>query len=88
MNSKTTPEFWQRYDRLPVEAQRLADRCHKLWQQNPRHPSLRFKKLQGRNDLYSARVGDHYRAVAYLKGGTAVWVWIGTHEEYNRLPDR
>lgn len=85
MISKTTPEFWQRYGRLPAEVQRLVDRCHELWSQNPRHPSLQFKRLQGHEDLCSARVGAHYRAIAQVKGDTAVWVWIGSHEEYNQL---
>jgi hypothetical protein len=31
------------------------------------------------------RVGDHYRALGRVEGDTITWVWIGTHEEYNRL---
>jgi mRNA-degrading endonuclease RelE of RelBE toxin-antitoxin system len=85
VKSKTAPEFWQRYGRLSAGVRRLANRCHKLWKENPRHPSLRFKELRGHEDLYSVRIGDHYRAVAQVKGDTAVWVWIGSHEEYNKL---
>jgi plasmid maintenance system killer protein len=85
VKSKTTPGFWSRYGQLPVEIQRLADRCYQMWLDNPHHPSLRFKKLGGRERLYSARVGDHYRAVADFDGEAFVWVWIGSHEEYNKL---
>ncbi|MBI4325801.1 MAG: hypothetical protein HY674_11125 [Chloroflexi bacterium] len=85
MISRTTPEFWQHYERLPKNIQRLADKGYKLWSKNPRHPSFRFKKLAGYDTLYSARVGDHYRALAQVEGSSVVWTWIGSHEEYNQL---
>ncbi len=85
MKSRTTPEFWARYGRLPTEIQNLADRGYQTWVANPRHPSLQFKKLKGRDRLYSARVGDHYRAVADFDGEVFVWTWIGSHEEFNKL---
>jgi len=51
--------------------------------ENPRHPSLRFKKV---GKLWSARVGRDHRALAMEdEGDYVVWVWIDTHEEYNRL---
>jgi hypothetical protein len=62
--SKTTPKFWQRYPLLPERAQRLADKCYRLCQSNPKHRSIRFKQLEGHPTLYSARVGIHYRAIA------------------------
>jgi hypothetical protein len=33
---------------------------------------------------WSARVGDHYRAVGKFTPGFFLWEWIGTHEEYNK----
>jgi hypothetical protein len=35
--------------------------------------------------IYSARVGLGYRALAVLDGDLAVWFWIGTHADYDRL---
>jgi hypothetical protein len=81
--SKTTPEFWKRYQALPSEVQRLANRGFRIWLANPHHPSIRFKKIQG--TLYSARVGAHYRAIGHLQGERMTWVWIGSHEEYDAL---
>jgi hypothetical protein len=83
--SKTTPEFWQRYALLPERAQRLADKCYRLWQSNPKHRSIRFKQLEGHPTLYSARVGIHYRAIAQREGDLMIWVWIGHHSEYDAL---
>jgi hypothetical protein len=49
---------------------------------NPHHPSLQFKKI---GKLWSARVGLHYRALATEDGEDFIWVWIGTHDEYERM---
>ena len=88
MKSRTTLEFWKRYHRLPEAIQRLADRCYETWLENPRHPSIRFKKLEGHDTLYSARVGADYRALAHFDGGTAVWIWIGSHADYDKITGR
>jgi len=48
---------------------------YRLFEQNPDHPSLRFKKLQGRE----------YRAVGVRSGDTIEWIWIGTHNEFDNL---
>lgn len=85
MTSKTTPQFWEHYARLPAEIQQLADKCYQLWLSNPAHASVSFKAISGSSGLHSARVGIHYRALAYKEGATVVWVWIGHHSEYDRL---
>jgi hypothetical protein len=55
-----------------------------MWLKDPFHPSLHFKKLK--DDQWSVRVGDHYRATGYfLNSDTFVWDWIGTHEAYNKM---
>jgi len=74
--------FWQTYEALPPEVQRLADENFALLKRDPSHPSLHFKKV-GR--FWSARVGRHYRAVAAQDGANMIWFWIGRHDEYDRL---
>jgi len=84
MISKVSARFWQRYSELPTHIQQLAHEKYLLWQNNPFHPSLRFKPFRG--NMWSVRVGDHYRAVGYFRAkDTFVWLWIGTHEKYNQL---
>jgi len=51
----------------------------------PAHPGLQFKKLEGEDDIYSARIGLEYRALAVMKKDRIVWYWIGSHSEYDRL---
>ena len=85
MTSKATRRFWKLYQELPELVQRLAVKNYRLWRDNPRHPSLDFKKLAGSGERFSIRVGDHYRAVGHKISGGYEWVWIGTHEGYNKL---
>jgi hypothetical protein len=53
-----------------------------LLKEDPRHPSLHFKKI---GKLWSVRVGPHHRALAVENEADFVWVWIGPHDEYERL---
>lgn len=85
MNYRATPRFWACYRALPAEVQQLADRCYELLKSDPRHPSLHFKKV---GSFRSVRVGLHYRALAVEAGDDLLWVWIGTHAEYDQLTGR
>ncbi len=80
--SRGTPEFWRLYRALPADKRLLAQKNHRLWSVNSSHPSLNFKPIGKPN--WSARVGDHYRAVGKFSGKVFLWEWIGTHEEYNK----
>lgn len=85
MRHRASPRFWQCYRQLPVEIQRLADSDYELLVANSRHPSLHLKKV---GPFWSVRVGLHYRALAIEDSGDLIWVWIGTHAEYDRLIQR
>ncbi len=82
MKSRATSRFWSHHGRLPEDIRRAALKQYRLWLQNPRHPSLQFKKVQA---FWSARITDDYRALGVLEADTVIWFWIGTHEEYERL---
>ena len=73
------------FDALPTDIQQLAVRSYRLWLNDPQHPSLHFRRLQGISNRFTVRVGDHYRALGMLAGETITWVWIGTHAEYDRI---
>ena len=82
MKHCASSDFWACYQRLPEPIRDLADRCYDLLKENPRHPSLHFKKV-GR--FRSVRVGLDYRALGVDSPLGIVWFWIGPHEEYDRL---
>lgn len=77
------PRFQPLYDALPIEVRKIADKNFALLREDPKHPSLHFKRVCG--DLWSVRVGRNYRAVAIEGTDRFQWFWIGTHAEYDRL---
>jgi hypothetical protein len=79
---RTTPRFWQSYRNLPDDVQRVADKSFELLKRDSRHPSLQLKKV---GNYWSARVGIGHRALAVEDGEDLIWVWIGAHDEYERL---
>ncbi|BBO23755.1 MAG: hypothetical protein HND43_11145 [Armatimonadetes bacterium] len=79
---RATKRFWKSYETLPEEVREAADRAYALLKVDPSHRSLRFKEIEG---LWSARVGRRYRALAVQDEEDFIWVWIGTHAEYDRL---
>jgi hypothetical protein len=83
--SRTTRQFRRLFSGLPLDAQRDAKRAYRLFRANPAHPGLQFKKLEGEDDLYSARIGLDYRALAVMRKDRLVWYWTGSHAQYNRL---
>jgi hypothetical protein len=62
-----------------------ANRAYRQFRDNPAHPGLHFKKLEGTEDIYSVRVGLDYRAAGVRKKNRVVWFWIGSHAEFDRL---
>ena len=76
------PDFWVCYRRLPSQIQGLANRAFAVLKENPKHPSLHFKKI---DPFWSVRVGLHYRALAVEVSDGVLWFWIGTHSEYDDL---
>jgi hypothetical protein len=77
-----TPEFWDHYRQLPDDVRRLADEKFDLFKTDPRHSSVRLKKIGG---FWSARIGLHYRALAKERVDGLLWFWIGSHEDYNKF---
>jgi len=82
LKHKTASSFWVNYDKLPLEIRKLADKNFELLKINSAHPSLQFKKV---GKVWSVRVGLYYRAVATQIEDGFLWVWIGTHAEYDKL---
>lgn len=82
LNHYASPRFWECYTALPKPVQELANANFDLLKKNPRHPSLHFKRI---DRFWSVRVGLHYRALGVSVEEGAVWFWIGTHSEYDRL---
>jgi len=82
---RASGRFWTLLESLPESVQLVARKNFDLLKSDPSHPSLHFKKI-GR--LWSVRAGLNYRALAVEDGADFLWVWIGSHDEYERLLKR
>jgi hypothetical protein len=79
---KASPDYWHFYRQLPFEIQKIADKCFLYLKENPRHPSLQFKKV---GKVWSVRVGLQHRALAVEISEGYLWIWIGRHDEYDQI---
>ena len=82
MTHFTVPSFWEKYDKLPVQIQKIADKDFELLKENPKHPSLHLKKV---NYYWSVRIGKRYRALAIEIDDGLLWFWIGSHSQYDNF---
>lgn len=84
MTSRATPLFWQLYRALPPEIRAAARRTYQRFRENPSHPGLQLERLRFDPRAWSVRVTQDFRAVARRDGDLWVWVWIGSHHDFDR----
>ncbi len=82
MTHFASPSFWSAYEALSSSAKRAADKSYAILKENPKHPSLHFKKS---GKYWSVRAGIHYRALAVEVEDDLLWFWIGSHAKYDKL---
>lgn len=86
MKHRASPRFRACYQELSADVQGQADRAYKQLKADLRHPSLHLKRV-GR--FWSVRVGLRHRALAVeASSDVLLWVWIGTHAQYDQLLKR
>ncbi len=85
MKSQTLPSFWENYKLLNEKTRRGARKSYKLWKDNPFHPSLHFKCINSKENIWSVRITRSHRAIGILDGDTVTWFWIGDHDDYEKF---
>jgi addiction module RelE/StbE family toxin len=75
-----TESFQRDFQKLPQEVRFRAERVLLLLAENPRHPSLRAKKMHGTEDRWEASVTMSYRIVYQIVGNSLMLRRIGTHD--------
>jgi hypothetical protein len=86
MKSSTTPDFWVAYQVLPERVRNLARKTYRLWQEN-RGIHL-CTGNSSRLVCGQSAFGLQYRALARVRGDTAYWFWIGSHNEFDNIISR
>jgi len=75
--------YWASMEKLPEDVRKMAEKSYKLWRENPKHSTLRFKKIHPSQPIYSFRVGIAYRTIGVDSGnGRLLWFWVGSFTEY------
>lgn len=73
-----TDPFRRDYQTLPAGVQRALEKALKFLLTNPRHPSLRIKKIPG-TDIWYGRASRAYRFTLQFEGDAATLRRVGTH---------
>ena len=84
---KLTRRFLKSFARLPAAVQEKVKKQIALLAENPRHPSLQSKPIQGAPGIYEARVDIDYR-MTYERDAddTLVLRVVGKHDEALKNP--
>jgi len=77
---QTTKPFDRDYDSLQKGIKERASKQLALLLENPRHPSLRLKKIKGHPTMWEGRITESYRFTFQIVGETYLLRRIGTHE--------
>ena len=79
MKIRRTNSFLKDYRSLPPDIQARVDKQLTLLLDNPKHPSLRLKKLKG-TDRFEIRVSKGYRLTLSSVGDYLELRRVGTHD--------
>jgi mRNA-degrading endonuclease RelE of RelBE toxin-antitoxin system len=79
MTAAFTLRFQNQYQKLSQEHKAKFDKQLTFLLSNLRHPSLRAKKYDEANDIWQARVDDHYRFYFRIEGNTYLLLSIIPH---------
>ena len=80
MSHFASPYFWFLFRQLPPDIQAVAEANFKLLAENPRHPSLHFKKV---GKYWSVRIGCRIAPSQRRSKAGSYGVRIGTHADYD-----
>ncbi len=81
------PRFWKTYAKLPLAIRKKVDKALRQLAENPRHPALRTKPIQGVTGIYEARVDRDYRmSYERLPGDVLQMRVVGKHDETLKNP--
>ena len=81
-----TERFKREFRKLPEHIRKQAIRKLKLLVMNPRHPSLRVKKIRGEvrgyRDVFEGSITKDYRFLFRVEEGSYILLTCGTHDEF------
>ncbi len=80
MTIRLTKSFIKQYAKLRPSIRKKTDRQLKIIKQNFHHPSLNTKKMQGRDEVWEARVDYKHRFTFQIQDDIIILRAIGSHD--------
>lgn len=80
MRFRQLTTFQKDYKKLPGDIRKQTEEALKIFADNPRHPSLRIKKIQGTKGIWEGSITMSYRFTFHYETGFVVLRRIGTHD--------
>jgi mRNA-degrading endonuclease RelE of RelBE toxin-antitoxin system len=81
-----TKRFKKTYQKLPQNIQRKVKKALRLLAENPRHSSLRIKRIQGTEKIYEGRIDLKYRFSFEFDNEDILLRNIDNHDECLKNP--
>ncbi len=81
-----TKRFRKHYQKLSQQEKKQIRSKVKLLSENPLHPSLRTKRIQGTDDLFECSVNMDIRIIWYYEGDELIFLLdVGHHNILDRI---
>ena len=81
-----TEQFEQAYEKLTNAEKRSVHKAFTLLGDNPKHPSLRVKKMEGRKNIWEARPSKRLRMTFEMAGQIIFMRNVGEHDKVLKRP--
>ena len=81
MNVLWSSKFKRNYKKLPEPIRKKFQKQLTLLLDNVKHPSLRVKKMESREDVWEARVDKFYRFTFQKEEENLILRTVGPHDE-------
>jgi mRNA interferase RelE/StbE len=81
MRVEFTTRFERAYAALEVNQAEQVDKALRLLAADPRYPSLRVKKMEGRKGVWEARASESLRLTFEMRGDSILLRNVGLHDE-------
>jgi mRNA interferase RelE/StbE len=84
---RSSPRFKKSYRELPEVIRAKVKKALTLLSENPQHPSLQVKRIQGFTSIYEAQVDQNYRLTFQRLSGDKLQLRVvGRHDETLKNP--
>lgn len=80
INLRWTHNFKKYYKKLPKDIKERVKKQVKILKQNPRHPSLKIKKMKDPRNIWEGRITGSYRFTFLIEKKTYILRRIGAHD--------